>query len=107
MGLKEEEECSHSAFMDVDEVEALVGGLEYMTKLAAQCQGYTGDYTEVTFSTKGDVQVGFYITDGKVKALLRVENGTAFLPVSSLPQVADLLRQGLRHLQSASALFGF
>lgn len=55
--LKKEEECSHSAFMDVDEVEALVGGLEYMTKLAGQCQGYTGDYTEVTFSTMGDVQL--------------------------------------------------
>jgi hypothetical protein len=100
--IKEDQDSSstHSAFLVADEVDALQQGVGYMSNLAAQSQGYRGDYTEVIFSTKGDLKVGFYVADGKVQAFMKLGYGSVYLPPSMLHRISELLRSGQKYLRN-------
>jgi hypothetical protein len=86
-------------FLDMDEVDNLLAGLEYMAGCIAHSQNYRGDYTEMVFSTRGDFSVGFYLSEGKVQAFLKSGRKT-FLTSAVLPELALLLRAGQAHLSS-------
>ncbi len=93
-------EQTHTSFLDMDEVEGLVQGLEYMGGLVAQCQGYHGDYTEVIFSTRGDLSVGFYVQDGKLQSFAKSGICSVYFPPASLHLLRSLLMKGATHLAS-------
>jgi hypothetical protein len=86
--------------LDLDEVESLIAGLEYMNSCIAQSQGYRGDYTEMVFSTRGDFAVGFYLNQGKTQAFVKSSYNQAFVAPAVLPQLGSLLRAGKAHLAS-------
>ena len=53
-------ERSNTSFLDLEEIESLSKGIEYMIGLSAKWKGINKEYTEVVFSTKGDFNIGFY-----------------------------------------------
>jgi hypothetical protein len=71
-------ERADMSFLDVDEIESLSKVINYMTKLAQQWARKPRDDTEVIFSTKGDFQLGFYVSDEKPSAF-------AWLPSTPTP----------------------
>ena len=95
-------EANHTTLVDLDEVDSLVPGLEYMMSLVRQCADHKGDYTEVIFSTKGNLQVGFYVGEGTkhLQCFVRSGHCTAYLPFSSLSLFRDLLVAGQCYLKS-------
>jgi hypothetical protein len=96
-------ERADTSFLDVDEMESLSKAIDYMTKLAQQWAGKTRDYTEVTFSTKGDFQLGFYVSDGKPSAFAksgRVAGASAYMSVATLQKVKETVDRGLAHLNT-------
>jgi hypothetical protein len=96
-----DQRTGHSRFLDLDEVESLIAGLEYMSNCVAQAQGYQGDYTEMVFSTRGDFSVGFFLDHGKAQAFVKSSYDQAFVAPQVLLQLASLLRAGQQHLQAA------
>lgn len=90
------------SFLDLDEVESLIQAIEYMNGLIARSLNYRGDYMEVIFSTKGQLEVGFYIGD-KLQAFVKSPYCTAYVQPGSLPVIRDLLRAGQSQLQETRA----
>ena len=101
----EDSDSSESAFLDLDEVDDLVDGLRYMAKIAAQSHGYKGDYTEVVFSTKGDLKVGFYVSSGKVNGFLTISYSTIHLDIKLLTSMAQLFESGKTYLKDTPIVY--
>ena len=98
-------EREHTSFLDLDEVDALVRGLDYMADATSGWAANQTDYTEMVFSTKGDFQVGFYVSEGQSHPF--VASGTigaanAFLGPEGLKSLRGMLAQGQNYLQSNS-----
>jgi hypothetical protein len=96
-------ERSDTSFLGVDEMESLAKAVDYMLKLAQQWTGNLRDYTEVIFSTKGDFQLGSYVSDGKPSAFAksgRVESASASLSMASFQKVKETVDRGLAHLNA-------
>lgn len=91
---------SHISFLDMDEVDSLLSGLEYMDRCINQSKGYRGDYTEMIFSTRGDFSAGFYLSDGKAQAFVKSSYKQAFMPTGALQRLAGLVRAGQTYLRS-------
>jgi hypothetical protein len=54
-------ERTHTSMLDLEEIESLSQAVSYMINLAGKWKAENrAVYTEVTFSTKGEFQVGFY-----------------------------------------------
>jgi hypothetical protein len=49
-----------SGFLDADEIEEFLGAMTYIQELAKSIAGQERDYTELTYSSKDNVRVGFY-----------------------------------------------
>jgi hypothetical protein len=64
-------EREKTSFLDMDEIDSLMKGLDYMAKVIADWQETKRDYTEMIFSTKGEFDVGFYLKDGKIQAFVK------------------------------------
>jgi hypothetical protein len=96
---------THSAFLDMDEVGDLVNGIRYMADLAGQSHGYRGDYTEVIFSTRGDLKVGFYVSDGKVQAFVKLDYGTVYCAPAMFTRIGELLTSGQAYLRNTPITF--
>ena len=103
--MREGQQEGHVSFLDMDEVGALLSGLEYMVGSIARSIGYHGDYTETVFSTRGDFSVGFCLSDGKTQAFLK-SGHKAFITAAVLPELALLLRAGQAHLAEAAGEVG-
>jgi hypothetical protein len=54
------ERHSEIAFLDLEEMESLSKGIAYMVQLAEEWKATGKQYSEVTFSTLGDFQIGFF-----------------------------------------------
>jgi hypothetical protein len=96
-------ERSDTSFLDVDEIESLSKAIDYMTNLAQQWAGKPRDYTEVIFSTKGDFQLGFYVSDGKPSAFAKSGRGvsaSAYFPMATLQKVKEAVDRALAHLNA-------
>lgn len=97
-------ERESTSFLDMDEIEALTNGLAYMQELAIKWVGKPREYTEVIFSTRGDLQVGFFITEGGTKFDAFAKAGrigavTAHLPMDAMGQLKEKVDIGLAYLE--------
>lgn len=61
-------EKSNTSFLDLEEIESLSKGLEYMINLSEKWKETNKEYTEIIFSTKGDFSIGFYQNGTKQSA---------------------------------------
>ncbi len=90
------------AFLDMDEVEALSRGLDYMIKLASFWAGKPREYTEVIYHTMGDLEVGFYVKDNRLKGFAkagRIGAVTAYLEVDSMRTFKEKVDEGFAYLK--------
>jgi hypothetical protein len=53
-------QTASAAFVDSDEVEEFLGAFRFIASSAGQMAHDRRDYTEVTYSTRDDVTIGFY-----------------------------------------------
>jgi hypothetical protein len=56
----EENRTLGSGFLDCDEIGELVGALAYIQELANSIAGQDRDYTEVIYSSKDNIRIGFF-----------------------------------------------
>lgn len=90
-------ERENTSFLDMDEIDSLMKGLDYMTKVIADWEGSKRDYTEMIFSTKGEFDVGFYLKEGKIQAFVTsgtIGPATAYIQPSGLAMMRQFLEQG-------------
>jgi hypothetical protein len=93
----------HTSFLDLDEIDALLKALDYMGKVMTQWTGTPRDYTELIFSTRGDLQVGFYLKDGKIQEFVlsgTIGAATAYLQPIGLRTLREQLSVGRQYLES-------
>jgi hypothetical protein len=97
-----------TAFLDFDELDGLIGALDFMSAFANQPR-YQGDRVEVTYSTKDDVRLGF-----RHRAALQSSGAFFTLPIYNnnplllwtvelFPRLRELLVAAQRHLISRGA----
>jgi hypothetical protein len=97
---------NNTAFLDIEEIDSLMKGLEYMCKVATDWQGSNRDYTEMIFSTKGDFEVGFYIKDGEIQAFIKsgsIGSATTYIPPTALTKMHQFLEKGRSQLAAESS----
>lgn len=97
-------ERSNSSFIDLDELESLSQALAYMADAA---QKWTADgrapYTEIIFTSKGELQVGFYESGKDVSAFCRsgsIGAATAYFNVREMPKLKGFVDQAITLLKS-------
>jgi hypothetical protein len=68
-----------AAFIDSDEIEEFLGAIDFIATSAGQMAHDRRDYTEVTYSTKDDVTIGFYQDGLKQQAFVKLGVGSPLL----------------------------
>ncbi len=90
------------ALVDMDELDGLSRALNYMLNAIAEWQGSSRDYTEMVFSTRGDLQVGFTITSGKLQTFVRTgAPGSTVISMMDRDRISalrELIEQGREYL---------
>lgn len=61
---------SNISFLDLEEIEGLSKAIDYVISLSEKWEAVQKDYTEVEFSTEGDLTIGFYQRGIKQKAFM-------------------------------------
>lgn len=93
---------SNSSFLDLEEIRSLSKALRYMLKLATKWKNINRKYTEVTFSTRGDFQIGFYqlgTTQTAFASSGYVGKASCFFyNIKDLSSVKTLIDKGMRIL---------
>ncbi len=87
--------------MDFDETEEFSNAITFIHEVSQRIANEKRDYTEATFSTKDQIQIGFYQgVDQEQKAFVRLGGlgGLCFIPVTSLPTVKKLIEAARAHL---------
>ena len=91
------------SFIDYDEVDALLKGLDYISK-ATGTVTKLGQF-EATYKTRGDFSVTTYNNSaGKISAAVKsgyIRPATAFLSLEQLNELRDLILQARQKLDSA------
>jgi hypothetical protein len=99
------ERGENTALVDLGELDGLAKALSYMVDAISEWQGSNRDYTEMVFSTQGDLQVGFSITSGKIQSFLKTgvtgATVTAVIDSGKLSAMRDLLDEGREYLAAA------
>ena len=95
-------ERSETVFLDLEEIESLSKGIDYMINLLAKWKDETKEYTEVAFSTKGGFNIGFYQTGNTQGAFASIgEIGPIvckFSSVEDLNKIKTMADKGLQLL---------
>jgi len=95
----EQSESSHNiaavAFVDVDEVPELLEALVFINKAAAEMAGQQRDYTEVSYSTRDDMTLGFYHDAAKQRTFARLDTGkrAIILSANALGEIQNAIDQ--------------
>ena len=90
-----------TAYVDSDEIDGLVGGLDWMLKSMGDWEGKDEQpAADVTFTTKGGFVAGFGFTDGKARGYARVGNSKVLLDKDGLATLRGMLVLGRDHLKS-------
>jgi hypothetical protein len=88
-------ERESSSFLDLDEVESLSKAIGYMQTLSQKwTNGATAPYTEVTFQSKGDFQLGFYQDGAKTGAYAKsgtIGTATMFFDLKDMAEIKQLV----------------
>jgi hypothetical protein len=67
--------AASAAFIDSDEIDEFLGALDFIVKTAGHVAHDRRDYTEVTYSSKDNVTIGFYQDGLKQQAFVRLAVG--------------------------------
>ncbi len=101
-----EDSYDESAFLDFDEMEEMLRAIKFLYEVAMENEGKHGEYSEYIYSTKDEVQVGFFQTqDGEQRAFFDVEpgGGMLFLSFEQLREVFDGLKRAYQYLLDSGA----
>ena len=97
-------ERSNISFIDFDELKSLSEALSYISNLAAKWDGQQNEpYTEVTYVSKGEFEVGFFQTGKKTSAFIRsglIGPATAYLKISDVDRLKAMVDQASTLLNS-------
>lgn len=89
---------SNTSFLDFEEGESLLKAINYMIDLSAKWKEMDREYTEVTFSTKGDFYMGFY-QKGKGQTVYSssgyINKAQCFMALKDLASMKDAIEKGL------------
>ena len=101
--VKESGRFKHSdrSFVDYDEVEALLKGIDYISKVKADATRF-GNF-EAIYKTKGDFNVITFSSSGKVEAAVKsgyIRPATAYLSLQQLGELRGLISQAKQKLDS-------
>jgi hypothetical protein len=91
-----------AAFLDYDELDEFQGALAFIQTAAGQMAAQARDYTEVTYSTRDNVTVGFYQDGAKQQAFVRLGAGSSpvFFAIRSLPEINDGVTRAKDHVSN-------
>jgi predicted Zn finger-like uncharacterized protein len=93
-----------NVFIDFDELPELMEAFDFIQSKAAILKPQKCDYTELIYSTKDDVQFGFYQEDNQEQtAFTELQGKTAFLKLSDLLMLKNHLLKAQEHLISRGA----
>lgn len=91
------------SFLDLEEIESVSKAITYMADLAEKWKGQAREaYTEVTFSTKGDFNIGFFQSSEKRSVYVHtgyVVHASSFMEVEDFPDIKSILDKGLSLLK--------
>jgi hypothetical protein len=91
---------SASRYVDADELDGLSRGLKYMLDVAAQWKGREKqEYTEIDYSTKDRLRLGFYQRRKSQGAFAAAGDVQAFLDARELERLKAILDDGQRMLK--------
>ncbi|HEV7520706.1 MAG TPA: hypothetical protein VGP89_06360 [Candidatus Angelobacter sp.] len=97
-------ERESAAFLDVDELEGLAQALVYMSDAAAKWDGQShAPYTEIIYTSKSEVQIGFYRKGSETRAFCKtgsIGTATAYLKMEQLPTLKGFVDQAITLLKS-------
>lgn len=93
-----------TCYIDVDEVEAVAQGLDYMVRTLAQTHGFRGDVAEMTISTRGGFSVGFSLMDRKAYPFVRLDGVQTAVAAEALRRIGALIQYGQDHLRNTPAV---
>ncbi len=102
----EREDTDHqlgsAAFLDSDEIDECLGAIDFIVTSADQMAHDRRDYTEVTYSSKDDVTVGFYQDGTNQQGFLRLGAGssTAFMSITTLQALRVAIFDARTHADS-------
>ncbi|HET7873219.1 MAG TPA: hypothetical protein VFL42_11950 [Terriglobales bacterium] len=95
-------ERSNASFVDMDELESLSQGIAYMMKAANDWAGPGHQpYTELIYTSKGELEIGFYQKGKEALAFCRSGSmRSAFIPIAEMARVKSAVDQGLALLKT-------
>jgi hypothetical protein len=97
-------ERSNTSFIDLDELQSLSQALSYVSGLSAKWDGQSHDpYTEVTYISKGEFEVGFYQKGKQTRAFITsglIGSATAYVKTSDLDRLKTMVDQATTLLNS-------
>lgn len=101
-GYAQEENC----LVDQDELPELINGMTYLNEKFMQLRDGVPSYTEISYITRDDFKVGFYVNPGPdpdPKAFCSAGgSSTAFMEPKKLIRLRDLIAKGLVYLESVA-----
>lgn len=91
---------SSEAFVDSDELDEFVGALNFILVSAQRVANDARDYTEVTYSTRDDVTIGFFQEGLRQQAFARLGVGSPliFIGIELLRNLCDAVVQAREHV---------
>ena len=89
-----------TAFVDADEIEELLAAFEFMSTTASRMATAQRDYTEVSYSTRDDVTIGFYQDGEKQQAFVRFGRSHMFFGIVALSTIREAIAQAKDYVSS-------
>lgn len=91
-----------AAFVDSDEIDELLGAFEFLISSATQMGHDRRDYTEITYTTRDDVTIGFFQDDLRQQAFVRLGVGSPlmFFRVDALQSIQAAVVTAREHVET-------
>ena len=94
-----------AAFVDSDEIDELLGAFKFLISSATQMGHDRRDYTEITYTTRDDVTVGFFQDDQRQQAFVRL--GTIsplmFFRIDAIQSIQAAVVSAREHVETRRA----
>jgi hypothetical protein len=97
-----ERQIASAAFIDSDEIDEFLAAIDFIVTSAAHMAHDRRDYTEVTYSSKDDVTVGFYQDGLKQQAFMRLGFGSPliFIGLETVRVVRSAIAEARAHAEN-------
>lgn len=91
-----------TAYIDADEIDGLIGSLDWMAKSMAEWEGKEDrEQTEAAYTTRGGFSAGFTFSSGKSAAYAKAGNSRIQLDADGLKTLRGVLKIGQDYLKGA------